>query len=354
MKSNLAAGANPPLLYICNNDGSDPRVAKEVRTLSRAYDVHFLGTGAEGRGSFVRSHCASFSLVPGSARSVKSLLRLLGRVVMARIQRRPTSIHVVDEQMLAVLWPALLGQPVVLDVFDSLFLRINKPNNRFWLAKAFLYAFASRIIVTDEYRRDLLARFAKPKSIVIPNVPPKSVAPRVTKQWGESLTLGYFGSLAEGRGTKLVRELLSMNPDIKVLCAGWVADEPSRVLTEHPNVTFLGVVDQATANEIIARDVDYLVAVYPRGNLNNYYASPNKLYDAIHTGTPLIIGDNVKVSEFVETNGLGLVLDHELSSDPLRLGELLKKRRRDFTIGTELIEIHCWERYEDELIALHR
>lgn len=347
-------GARPPLLYICNNDGSDPRVTKEVRTLSRDYDIHFLGTRFKANVSFVQEYCATFSVVPGSARSLKTLLCLLGKIITARLRLGPVTIHVVDEQMLAVLWPALLGRRVVLDVFDSMFLRINKPNNQIWLAKAFLYAFTSRIIVTDEYRRDLLAEFAKKKCIVIPNVPLKSVAPRLDKRRGPSLTLGYFGSLAEERGTRLIRELMSEHPDIKVLCAGWIADEPSRALTEHQRVTFLGVIDQAKANEIIARDVDYLVATYPTGNLNNYYASPNKLYDAIHTGTPLIIGDNVKVSEFVNANRLGFVLSKELMEDPKHLGELLKSRRSDFRINEELIENYCWEHYEDSLVAIHR
>src|SRR5690606_23496776 len=146
-------------------------------------------------------------------------------------------------------------------------------------------------------RQESLASFVKPRSGIIPNVPFKTAASAIVKQRNQAGTLAYFGTLVENRGTAVIGNLLKEDPNIRVLCAGWPVDDNSRQLIEHPAVTHLGVVAQAEANEIIAREVDYIVSIYPHGNLNNYYASPNKLYDAIHTRTSLIIGENVKVSE---------------------------------------------------------
>ncbi|MGV0879221.1 hypothetical protein V6767_18965 [Martelella sp. FLE1502] len=342
------------LLFVSSNDGSDMRITKEVQTLSRAFDVHFLGIGDNSDRSFARSYSTSFVLIPGSARSSKTIAKLIANVIRARRKLSPVSIHVINEQLLTATWPAYLGQRVVLDVFDSVFLRLNKPGNSWWFIKWILYSHASRVIVTDEYRKDLLASFVKPRAVVIPNVPFKTQASTIMKRRNGTLTLAYFGSLAENRGTAFVRNLLKFNPGFRVLCAGWPADESSRQLMELPAVTNLGVMTQAEANEIIAREVDYIVSIYPRGNLNNYYASPNKLYDAIHTRTPLIIGDNVKVSEFVAENGLGIVVNETQLADPATLGSLLLEKREDFNITSELSDRFCWENFEDTLIDVHR
>lgn len=349
----LARSKKPNLLFVSNNDGSDMRINKEIRTLSRDFEVHFLGVGEVSEKSFARAHCSSFTLVRGPVRSIRSLANLVRLVLQARRKLNLGSIQVVDEQMLAVIWPALLGRRIVLDVFDSIFLRINKPNDELWIFKRMLYSFTSKVIVTDTNRQELLASFVKPKSLVIPNVPFRSAASEISKQRQEGLTIAYFGSLAENRGTAFVRELLETGTQIRVLCAGWPADETSRRLLEHPSVEYFGVIKQQEANEIIAREADYIVSVYPSGDMNNYYASPNKVYDAIHTRTPLIIGDNVKVSEFVREHELGFIVDDALLSDPTVLAEALLERRESFSIKRSLIDRYCWESYEDTLINAH-
>ena len=346
--------SKPTLLFVSSNDGSDMRITKEVRTLSKQFDVHFLGIGTESDQSFARDHAASFLLVPGSAKSLKSLALLIGRIAWCRWMFSPASIHVINEQLLAATFPAYLGRRIVLDVFDSIFLRLNKPGNSWWLIKRILYSLCRRVIVTDDFRRNLLATFVKPRTLVIPNVPFKTEASTIVKHRNETLTLAYFGSLAEYRGTAFVRALLEALPHVRVLCAGWPADDSSRQLIDHPAVTYLSIITQEEANAIIAREVDYIVAIYPRGNLNNYYASPNKLYDAIHTRTPLIIGDNVKVSEFVAENGLGLVVNETQLTDPSALCALLLEKRTDFIIDPELIDHFCWENFENKLLDVHQ
>ena len=349
----LNPSQKPGLLFVSNNDGSDMRINKEVRTLSKAFDVHFLGIGEASDKSFARAHCSSFTLVRGPVRSIRSLATLLYLIVRARLKMKLKSIQIVDEQMLAVIWPALVGRRIVLDVFDSIFLRINKPNDKLWIVKWLLYSFASKVIVTDANRQELLASFVKKKSLVIPNVPFRSKASEIIKRRQDTLTIAYFGSLAELRGTAFARKLLESKLDIRVVCAGWPADDTSTRLLDHSSVEYLGVIKQDEANEFIAREADYILSVYPSGNMNNYYASPNKLYDAIHTRTPLIIGDNVKVSEFVRDHRLGFVVNDLSLADPTALAQALIERRESFNVDPSLISRYCWENYEDELINAH-
>lgn len=341
----------PDLLYIANNDGSDMRVTKEIRSLSKRFDVHYLGFGEVSATSFARENCFRFELVSGSARSVYSIARLAIRIMKNRIIFQYKSIHVVDEQLLATILVPLLGKKVVLDIFDSFFLRINKPGNDLFLIKWILYFFAKKIIVTDGDRQNILASFAKDKSLVVPNVPfisKTDVPVKSRKPW---LTLAYFGSLAEARGTAFVRDLLKEDPQIRVLCAGWPADDSSRELFGYENVNYLGVLKQEEANEIVSQQADYIIAIYPEGNLNNYYASPNKIYDAIHTKTPIIIGYNVKVGDFVRDNGLGICVKRDFEAKDL-IKHLFDKRE-SFSISEDLRKRFCWESFEGVLLAAH-
>ena len=48
---------------------------------------------------------------------------------------------------------------------------------------------------------------------------------------------------------------------------------------------------------------------YEPSNQNNINASPNKIYDAIQTNTPIIINNEVKVAAFVKRKNIGVILD---------------------------------------------
>ncbi len=105
--------------------------------------------------------------------------------------------------------------------------------------------------------------------------------------------------------------------------------------------------------EIAQQKADYILCVYAPINQNNINASPNKVYDAIQTKTPLIINAEVKVSEWVKNNGLGFILEKYHVIDYTCLYNDLNKTKRTFEINNELKLNYTWERREGSLFKAH-
>lgn len=344
----------PKLLYICSNDGSDMRVQKEIKTLSADFDISFVGIGALCERSVCMTLCAECVLVPGRARSPLSIVNLCATVVKLRARTKYATAHVVNEQLFIFVQPLLIGIPTVLDVFDSIFLRISKEGNKWLWAKYYTYAKPSAVIVTDDTRCEKLPEFVKHKSLIIPNYPvfDQGIVGS-SKESSHFMRLALFGSIAESRGASLVKELLEESPSVLCFAAGWCYDNYSRDLMKHERVKWLGVMNQCDANKFIAKHVDYVVCVYPVNNLNNVYASPNKVYDAFHNKTPLIINKSVFISGFVEKSQIGIVFDERQTTK-----EIYKKLAdgmlgKAFNFNESPARKYSWDNYADKLIGVH-
>ncbi|GHB83298.1 hypothetical protein [Persicitalea jodogahamensis] len=344
----------PRILYLSFNDGSDMRINKEVRTLNQIARVELMALGPDPAQCFVASDVDTLHFVKGERTSPGTLFRYFARSSFLLAFRRYDSVHIINEPQLLVLWPLLwLQKRVVLDIFDSIFLRKNQPGNQLSWLKKLVYAPVGLCIVTDENRLKLLPDFMKKKGSIVPNYPyyQTSLPP---KERTAGLTLLYYGWLGEQRGTMTVRSLLAADPALKVIMAGWLADESSRLLTQHPRVEWLGVIPQAEATKIAARRADYILCVYAPINDNNINASPNKIYDAIQTRTPVIINAEVKVSDFVRDTRIGYVLPRYKVEDYAQVADALLHQRESFKFDEELRRSCTWESVEGTLKEVHR
>lgn len=340
------------LLYLCTNDGSDMRVNKELKTLSKTHKVTYLGVGNRNSESFCSEFCTEFNLVDINVKSISGIFKYWRTLFNILKSKKFDTYHVVEEQLLLIIWPFLFNKNVVLDIFDSIFLKLNKPKNKFYFVKKLLYSMAAKIIVTDDFRKSLLPSFVMDKAVVIPNVPfsqPKQHSFNTNNT--NNIMICFFGSLTKERGGKIVADLLAANENIQCTCAGWIADSYVNWLITQPRVDYIGVISQDEANKYLSTNADYIVCVYPTNNLNNIYASPNKIYDSIHTHTPVIINEEILVSQFVKEKNLGVIIPANYSATELSR-ELLQKKN-SFSFSQKLQNEYCWENYERTLQLLH-
>ena len=340
------------ILYLSFNDGSDMRVNKEIRTLSQLSRVELVALGPDPALCYAAVATDTLHFIKGSRESLGALIRYFTKSAYLLLARRYDSVHIVNEPQLLVLWPFLWFQKnVVLDVFDSIFLRKNRPGDQLSWLKKVVYAPIHRCLVTDENRLKLLPDFMKNKASIVPNYPYRltNLPPKKRKA---GLTILYYGWLGERRGTETARQLLVADPVLKVIMAGWLADEPSRLLTQHPRVEWLGVLPQAEATAL-ARRADYILCVYAPVNDNNINASPNKIYDAIQTSTPVIINAEVKVSGFVKKMEIGHVLPHYEIGDYAKLADTLLSERESYFFAEDLRRSYTWDDTEEVLLKVH-
>jgi hypothetical protein len=337
---------------VCINDGSDTRINKEVRTLASQFAVHYVGIGRTGDQAFVTPYCTEFVLVKGHHKDKATFLKYWQKVSRLLLTRRYDSVHVINEQLILLFYPFLYRhrQRVVLDIFDSVFLRARREME--WL-KGITYRLPARLIVTDDNRRSLMpARFLS-KVMVVENFPYRFAGSvRKSTPAGE-LVIFYNGSMTLSRGTGFLRRLLALSHKISVKMAGWVYDEATQALASHPRVSFLGVISQQESMQVAAA-CDYILSLYEPLNQNNINASPNKVYDAIQAQTPVIINREVKVASFVERHGIGYVLDSFDAPDLERVKEDLIRKKGTFVFENTLLEQYTWEAVEGKLLAAHR
>ncbi len=155
----------------------------------------------------------------------------------------------------------------------------------------------------------------------------------------------------KARGTEFMSTLLDVSDKIHCTCAGWITDEYTWDFVNRSRVEYLGLLSQEKANEYLSQYATYIVGIYPTNNLNNIYASPNKIYDAIHTRTPIIINKEVQMSKFVIDHDIGLVVNE--NDLPRQLVENLFEKKDSFLFDSDLIRENSWDNYEETLLELH-
>ena len=339
----------PRLLYVCINDGSDTRINKEIKTLSLHFDIIYLGIGRDDSQAFVKPFCAKFCLVRGHHKSISTLAKYFFTFIKLYFSHRYASVHVVNEQLLVIFFPFLWWsrRRVVADIFDSIFLRTESSFVR--SLQSLIYRLPKQIIVTDENRKTLVPVQFQSKITVVENYPYafEEIQPKVTAD--DELLILYSGSLGLTRGTQLLADLINLSPKIKVWMIGWVYDEPTRELSQHPQVEFWGVKTQQETMRL-ASACDYILSVYEPINENNHNASPNKIYDAIQAQTPVIINSEVKVAQFVAQNHLGFVLNTYYEKDITNLLQQLILQKKSFIFDKMLRQNYTWEAIENKLV----
>jgi len=341
----------PALLYLSISDGLDSRTNKEIATLSRSFTIDYLGVSATGQRPFFAEQVRRIELIPGRTRSAKTLFRLAGRIIAHLCRNRYASVHVVNEDLYLLYLPLLIGQRIVLDIFDSSFLKWRMPRWVIALGQRVSYALPAKIIVTDDERAGLMPGYAQPKLAVIPNYPFRYAGPFHSREPGV-VRVYYTGSLSARRGTNFIAQLLAAAEDVRVVMTGWIRDEATQQLSTHPRVEWLGLVTQEQSIELATR-CDFILCHYEPSNINNIYASPNKIYDAIQAGCAVIINPEVRVSRFVREQGLGVVLDAYAPADFAKVAQSLRDFKTGYKPNPALRAGFLWETVEPQLLAAH-
>lgn len=340
------------VLYLSMNNGSDARIGKEINTLSRDFDIDYLGIGKSDYQLGIMGAIHNYHCIRGHHRSAITLLRYLG-VLMRLDKRKYSNIYVVDEQLLFFVLPLVYRYNVILDLFDSMFLKLNREGNKWIWLKKILYNGLHKVVVTDHHRYELLPDFIKDRAFILPNYPNRLEFGK--KKFNEDkIVLGVFGTLTRERGLSFLTDILERNSGIEVHCAGWIGDDYAKKFVNRTSVKYLGIMNKDEVNKYVFDFVDLIIAIYPEHNVNNFNASPTKLYDSIMCKTPVIINRWVRISSFVEEIKAGMVVDLN-SVEGYNLNYLdLRKYLMSYShaVFDEISEKFSWNDFEDKYLEI--
>lgn len=357
---------------------TEPRVMKIARSLeSGGYQVTLVGWNMDGDlPDFEQLEGFDCHRLPVRVRFGRGLVNLvhqlrwqLALMVWLTSQRRNyTIIHACDFDTVlpAILCKLIYRKKVVYDIFDDyaemlratpgLVKQLIRGVDRFVINAVDL------LILADEARYEQISG-AHPKcSLVIYNAledMPRAVETNrneaAVNPW--KLRLAYFGNLQVERGLVELLDVIEKHPDWRLDLGGFGGDT-SLIQSRASNITNVSWHGLVPYRQVIDHSAvaDLLIATYDPKIPNNRYASPNKLFEAMMLGKPIIVARGTNMDRIVLENDCGLVVTYgsrkDLESTLLRLQEHPELRKQLGINARKAYEMtYNWPRMQERLLT---
>ncbi|ARP96984.1 glycosyltransferase [Bordetella genomosp. 13] len=348
----------------------DARLGKYFQALRKAgLPFTFIGWNKDGR---LAETAPGFHYYPRPARlggGWKNLTALLGwnlyllwQLVRLRSQVRVVHAVDLDTALAAWLFCAVFRRSFVFDLYDkyTAVRGIGGPIGRAvdalerWLARR-----ASLTLIASEER--LVQHGLRPdlcNVLVLENVPQGQASqrrpPAATPPW----RIGYFGVLEpQHRGLEHLLDVCRRRSDVQVHIAGYggLADFISAEAARSVNVTFHGPMPSASGLALMA-DMDVLVGFYYRSVPNHAFASPNKYYEHLMLGRPLITTLGTPPGERVSIEGTGWALPEGEAAiaawlDALKAEDIRERGARARALWDEKYASYIERQYQGAYVA---
>jgi glycosyltransferase involved in cell wall biosynthesis len=216
--------------------------------------------------------------------------------------------------LIKVIWKKL----VIYDIFDFYadhlrrtpdFIKRAIRTMDFWAIEK-----ADGVILVDEARVHQI-RGSHPKVCISVYNSPEDVAFQHSEEQYPSeegtLRIAYIGLLQVERGIFEMIDVLRYHPKWHLDIAGFGGDEKPIVALakDLSNVTWHGRVsyDRAIA---LSGQADVLFATYDPTIPNHHYSSPNKIFEAMMLGKPVIVAENTNMDRMIEEANCGIIVKY--------------------------------------------
>ena len=236
-----------------------------------------------------------------------------------------TTIHACDLNTAfpAALFKVFVKRKVTL-LFDACdWFSANFANNKFLhllfdRMERFTYKWADDLIICEPERKAQIQFKLRKEPLVMRNIPEVEIEQitEVQEKYkfdNDMPTIAYMGGFADGR---FLLELLDLTETehFNLLIAGYGDKsivERCEELNSRDNVRYFGRVNMVDGlNMENAADIVY--AMYCKVNPNNVYAAPNKYYEALLLGKPLITTKGTLPGDKVTRYGTGWAVEEDI------------------------------------------
>lgn len=343
------------LILRSNPIAPDPRVEKTAQALSDA-GLSITMLCWDRTGALDKEEARSYGTIhrlkipaPYSRgiQNLPSLMRFeLGLLRwLLKNHRSFDMIHACDFDTIlpALIVSKVMGKRLVYDIFDfySDMLRATPEILKQIIRVVDYWAIGKvdAVILADDARMRQIGSANPRRVVVIYNSPPDSRDSVNLRDWDKfstySLRIAFIGLLHIERGLLELLEVMDRHPEWLLDLAGFGGDE-LEILEKAQrlsNVRVHGRVSYEKAMALNARS-DILIATYDPGIRNHRFASPNKLFEAMMLGLPIVVASGTNMDRIINETGAGLIVRYSdtdeleaaligLASDPalrLRLG----------------------------------
>ena len=332
--------AEPPrshhvAMLVRNPYTHDSRVEKEARTLIEAgHRVSVVADAAHGLPARETRDGSQIHRVPRRGPPVPGLRFVVHEWRLARRLRglRPTVLHAHDTNapVPVALAAWRLGIPYVYDAHDLWLGRPRRGRGRPYFALSQFYhglverllvpRAAATLTVSPPIVGHLRRRYRLPVVHFVPNYP--EVGPPVERRDLRNLPGGegidparpivlYLGGLMGGRGLEQLVDALALMPEVQLVLLGSGAEAERllwRASAGGASVVALSPVAPELVESYAASAAVGVSPIVP-SCLNYRYSLPNKLFQYMAAGIPVVASDFRQVRDVVGGSGCGVVVD---------------------------------------------
>ena len=184
------------------------------------------------------------------------------------------------------------------------------------------------IVTSEKFYEDYYSRWInRDKVLFMPNSPDLTAFRNYKHDGHETFTVGFIGVVRYPEQLKMLMEA-SREADVNVIFAGFTEGYPEikEMADKLPNVTYHGRYNYDKEIASLYGACDAIYSVYDSKIYNVNLALPNKLYEAVYCGLPIIVAKGTYLAEVVEKYSIGIAVSDK---DTNELVDVLIKLRTD-------------------------
>lgn len=323
------------VIFIRSNPiNPDSRVENEIDYLIGNYDIEALGWDRRGENKKIEKR-KNFTIFRHRGRGnygsgLKNIIPLLKWWVYEFIwlmDRDFDFIHACDfdTYLPALLIVKIKRKKIIYDIFDFYAYLVAATVPLFFRKiikkiDLFLIKFADGVIITDEGRLRQIYRSNPKKIISLYNTPPdlyesfKQDTKDIPKN--KKFVVGYMGLIEKNRGLDSIINIVSKRnnrDELELIIGGegpYKAEMIEKIKVQNiRNIKIIGRIPYKDSLKMLSK-CDAMFALYDPRMPNYKYSSPNKLFEAMMFGRPIIVSRNTSMDKIVERYKCGIVIDY--------------------------------------------
>jgi len=236
--------------------------------------------------------------------------------VLVKCRKEVQIIHACDFDTIvpAVLFKKLFGKKLIYDIFDWYVdsRAVSNPLLKGIILKMETVCLknADATILCEEERVNQLV--VQPKTLwILPNIPDlQSFEPQIQPRSSSKICLSYVGILSPERGLEKVIRFVSTHPDhfeLHLAGMGQLQGEIVALVKTADNIFFYGEVPYQSGLNLM-KNSDLIIALYEKTNPNHIYAAPNKYYEGLFLGIPILTTEDTLVGHKTAKHKTGFVI----------------------------------------------
>lgn len=223
---------------------------------------------------------------------------------------------------------------------------------------------ADGVLICTDKRKEQIAGTSPKRLVVLHNTP-------YDKQCGtfdesefsfskDKLKLAYIGIFGRARFLDKIAEVVQSRDDCEFHIGGFGASMEryfEELSAKDNRIKYYGRTSY-DKTLYIEQNCDIICAMYDPKVPNHHYAAPNKFYEAMMLGKPIIMVKNTGMDEIVSRQNTGKVIDYTAESLDKALTELISERDKFDEMGKKARALYdeqfSWSVMEKRLLDLYK